>query len=167
MPAEFRPRQLLAHLTAGGADFVVIGGIALTVHGSDRNTFDLDICPSQHPDNLDVLGKALIALDARLRGIEEDGPFVADGRSLAGIEILCLDTSLGPLDVLSRPSGCPPYNQLRRRAKRVDIGPAAVMIASVDDLLEMKRTATREKDKLDVEALEAIKRLERRLDRKR
>ncbi len=41
------------------------------------------------------------------------------------------------------------------------------MIASVDDLLEMKRTATREKDKLDVEALEAIKRLERRLDRKR
>lgn len=145
----------------------MIGGIALTIHGSDRNTFDLDICPSQDPDNLDVLGRALIELDARLRGIDEDVPFVPDGRSLKGIEILCLDTSLGPLDVLSRPSGAPPYEQLRRRAKRVDIGATAVLIASVDDLLEMKRTANRDKDKLDVEALETIKRVARRLARKR
>ena len=60
-----------------------------------------------------------------------------------------------------------PYEQLRRRAKRVDIGATAVLIASVDDLLEMKRTADRDKDKLDVEALETIKRLERRVARKR
>ncbi len=167
MAAEFRPRQLLGQLTARGVDFVVIGGIALTIHGSDRNTFDLDICPSQDPDNLDVLGKALIELDARLRGIDEDLPFVPDGRSLRGIEMLCLDTSLGPLDVLSRPSGSPPYHQLRRRAEQIDIGQTAILVASVDDLLEMKRTANRDKDKLDVEALETIKRLERRLARKR
>ena len=97
MAAEFRPRKLLGQLTARGVDFVVIGGIALTIHGSDRNTFDLDICPSQDSDNLDVLGRALIELDARLRGIDEDVPFAPDGRSLKGIEMLCLDTSLGPI----------------------------------------------------------------------
>ncbi len=146
---------------------MVIGGIALTIHGSDRNTFDLDICPSPDPDNLDVLGRALIELEPRLRGIDDDVPFVPDGRSLRGIEILTLDTSLGPLDVLSRPSGSPPYAQLRRRAKHVDVGPAAILIASVEHLLEMKRTANRDKDKLDVEALETIQRLERRRARKR
>ncbi len=144
---------------------MVIGGIALTIHGSDRNTFDLDICPSQDPENLEVLGKALIELKARLRGIDEDVPFTPDGRSLREVEILTLDTSLGPLDVLSRPTGSPPYDRLRRHAKRVDIGPAAILIASVDDLLEMKRSANRDKDKLDVEALETIKRLERRTRR--
>lgn len=167
MAAEFRPRGLLGHLTARGVDFVVIGGIALSIHGSDRNTFDLDIFASQDPDNLDVLGAALIEIEARLRGIEEDVPFVADGRSLKGIEILTLDTALGPLDVLSSPDGCPPYPQLRRRAKRVDLGSTSVMIASVDDLLEMKRAANRKKDELDVETLEAIKRAERRLARER
>jgi hypothetical protein len=163
---RFRPRRQLAHLTAYGVDFVVVGGIAATLHGSDRVTFDLDICPSHDPGNLDALGRALVDLDARLRGVDDDVAFVPDGRTLAGMQILTLDTSAGPLDVLIRPDGSPPYDQLRRRAKRLDIGPASVLVASVEDLLEMKRGSARGKDKLDVETLEAIKRLERRVRRK-
>jgi len=165
MPADFQPRKLLTHLAGHGVDFVVVGGIALAIHGSERNTFDLDICPDQGPENLDSLGQALIELEARLRGITEDVPFIPDGRSLRGIEILTLDTTLGPPDVLSRPSGSPPYDRLRRRAKQVDIGPAVVLVASVDDMIEMKRAANRDKDRLDLDALETIKRLARRLGR--
>lgn len=165
MPADFRPRGLLEHLTRHGVDFVVVGGIAAVLHGSERNTFDLDVCPAQNPANLDALGSALIAIDARLRGIEEDVPFVPDGRSLAGIEILALATSLGPLDVLVRPYGSPSYAALRRRATRMDLGPAAVLVASIDDLIAMKRESDRPKDRDDVERLEAIVRLSRRLSR--
>ena len=164
--ADFRPRALLAHLTAHGVDFVVVGGIAATLHGSSRDTFDLDICPSMEPDNLDVLGKALVDLEARLRGVDEDAPFVPDGRTLHGMQILTLDTTLGALDVLMRPDGSPPFGQLRRRARRMDIGRAAVAVASIADLLEMKRAAGRAKDQADVEELEALQRLERRLRRK-
>ncbi|MGI9081269.1 MAG: hypothetical protein ACR2FZ_03175 [Thermoleophilaceae bacterium] len=163
MPAEFRPRALLRDLTAHGVDFVVVGGVAALLHGTDRNTFDLDICPAGDRPNLDALGKALVELKVRLRGIEEDVPFVPDGRSLAKMRILTLDTSLGPLDVLLQPDGSPPYAKLRQRATRVDIGPATVLIASIDDLLSMKRAANRDKDKLDVESLDAIKRLKKRL----
>ena len=165
MPAEFRPRALLAHLTAHGVDFVLVGGVAAVLHGSERNTFDLDICPAQDAGNLDALGKALLEIDARLRGIEEDLPFVPDSRTLRGMQILTLDTSLGPLDVLTRPDGSPPYRGLRGRATRMDIGPAAVLVASIDDLLTMKRAAGRPKDEEDVERLEAIKRLRTRLSR--
>jgi hypothetical protein len=166
MPAEFRPRGLLDHLTGHGVDFVIVGGIAAVLHGSERNTFDLDICPAQDSANLDALGTALVEIDARLRGIEDDVPFIPDGRSLAGIEILTLSTSLGPLDIIVRPYGSPPYSALRRRATRMQTGTeAAVLVASIDDLIAMKRESDRPKDRDDVERLEALSRLSRRLAR--
>ncbi len=166
MPAEFRPRGLLEHLTRYGVDFVVVGGIAAVLHGSERNTFDLDICPAQDTANLDALGTALVEIDASLRGIDEEIPFVPDGRSLAGIEILTLSTSLGPLNVLVRPHGSPPYASLRRRATQMDVGgPTPVLIASINDLIAMKRETDRPKDREDVERLEALARLSRRLSR--
>lgn len=146
-------------------DFVVIGGVAAILHGSERNTFDLDICPAQDRANLDVLGKALIEISARLRGIEEDVPFIPDGRSLSGIEFLTTDTTLGPLDILARPGGSPSYGSLRNRAIRLDVGPAGVLVASIDDLIAMKQSADRAKDREDVERLQAIARLKRRLKR--
>jgi hypothetical protein len=166
MAGDFRPRSLLALLAAHRVEFVVVGGIAAVLHGSDRNTFDLDICPSQDRDNLERLGTALLEIGAKLRGIEDDVPFVPDGRSLAGMEILTLDTTLGPLDILVSPKGCPPYAKLQRRAKQMDIGGPTALIASIDDLISMKRSADRDKDQFDIEALETIKAIERRLKRR-
>jgi hypothetical protein len=163
--ADFRPSAQLATLTGHGVDFIVVGGIAATLHGSDRNTFDLDICPAMDVANLDALGRALGDMEARLRGVEQDVPFVPDRGSLTRVELLTLDTSFGPLDVLMRPNGAPPYRQLRSRAERMDVGTVAVLVASIDDLLAMKRAAGRGKDQLDVETLEAIKRLARRVRR--
>lgn len=162
---EFRPTRQLAELTRRGVDFVVVGGIAATVQGSSRDTFDLDICPSQDPENLELLGAALEDLQAKLRGVADDVPFVPDGRTLKGVQVLTLDTTFGPLDVLMRPDGAPPYSSLRRRAVRADIGGVGVLIASIDDLLAMKRSSDRAKDRADVEELEVIKRLGRRLRR--
>lgn len=146
-----------------GVDFVIVGGIAGVLHGSERNTFDLDICPAQDQANLDALGGALLELQARLRGIEEDVPFIPDGRSLAGMQVLTLDTTLGPLDILTRPDGSPPYRSLRATAKRVDIGSTAVLVASIDHLLAMKRAANRPKDQEDVERLQSLKDTAKRL----
>jgi hypothetical protein len=145
----------------------VVGGIAATMHGSPRDTFDLDICSAPDPANLDTLGRALTAVGARLRGAPGDVAFVPDGRTLRGMQILTLDTRFGALDVLMRPDGAPPYAQLRRRAVRTEIGETAVLVASLDDLIEMKRAAARTKDRVDVEELEAIRLVERRLRRAR
>lgn len=161
MTVEFRPRALLSHLTAHGVDFVVVGGIAAVLHGAERNTFDLDVCPAADQGNLDALARALTELSPLIRGVEEDVPFVPDGRSLRSLQILTLATSLGPLDVITSLEGWPPYASLRRRALRVDIGPTTILVASIDDLLEMKRASARDKDRFDVEALEAIKGLTR------
>lgn len=158
---EFRPGRILARLTARGVDFVVVGGYAAIAHGSAQLTNDLDICFAPDEQNLRALGEALIELAARLRGVEEDVPFVPDHRTLAGVQLLTLDTDDGPLDVLAAPDGAPTYATLRRRALRVDVAGVAVLVASLRDLMDMKRAVGRDKDRIAVEELEAIERLRR------
>jgi predicted nucleotidyltransferase len=154
--------EILRRLVERGVEFVVIGGIAAVLHGSARNTFDLDICFATDDANLVALGDVLMALGARLKGVDEDVPFVADARTLRGVELLTLVTSLGELDVLARPPGARSFHELRRNADRYDLGGFNVSVASIDDLIAMKQTAGRAKDLLDIEELEAIKRLRRR-----
>lgn len=160
-PPDLDAEDILRRLVARGVDFVVIGGIAAVVHGSPRITQDLDITFASDPTNLKALGDVLVALDARLRGVQEDVPFVADGETLARVEVLTLDTTAGQLDVLARPSGSPAYAALRRRAFTYDLGDFTVPVASVDDLIAMKTAAGRAKDLADVAELQAIRRRRR------
>lgn len=154
--------EILRRLVQRGVDFVVVGGIAGVLHGSARNTFDLDICFATDEANLAALGDVLTALGARLKGVGEEAPFVPDARTLRGVELLTLVTSLGELDVMTRAPGAPAYRDLRRNADRYDLGGFNVSVASIDDLIAMKHAAGRAKDLLDIEELEAIKRLRHR-----
>jgi hypothetical protein len=155
---DFDPREILQRLTAAGVDFVVIGGIAVVLAGYGRATRDLDIAVASDT-NLEALGDVLVGLDAKVRGVDDDVPFVADGRTLEGIQLLTLETSLGWLDVHRLVPGVRSYDALRARAQRVRLGDTAVAVASVDDLIAMKRAAGRPQDQIDLEALQAIKRL--------
>jgi predicted nucleotidyltransferase len=157
---ELRTDEILRRLTAHGVDYVVIGGIAAVLHGSVRNTSDLDICFATDQGNLEALGEVLIELGARLKGTEDAVAFVPDGRTLRAIEVLTMTTRLGDLDVLARPAGSPGYEVLRRNADRFDLGGFSVLVASIDDLIAMKLAAGRQKDLATVEELEAIMELD-------
>ncbi len=155
----FEPREILRRLTERGVDFVVIGGYAAVLHGSPRITQDLDITFATDPPNLEVLGTVLGELRARLYGVYDDVPFVADGRTLARAELLTLQTDLGKLDLLARPAGAPPYATLRRRAASFDVGGFLVRVADIEELIEMKEVVGRPKDLADIAELDAIARL--------
>jgi hypothetical protein len=49
-----------------------------------------------------------------------------------------------------------PFDELWDRAVIVNLGPLSARIASIDDLLTMKREAGRPQDVADIEALEII-----------
>ena len=156
---DFHPRRLLSDLVARGVDFVVVGGMAMVLHGSARVTRDLDVCYANDGANLDLLGRVLVDLGAKLRGVDDDVPFVPDGRTLHRTGILTLDTPLGWLDLLFQPAGASSYDELRRRAVRMDLGEFGVLVASLDDLAAMKRAAGRPRDIADLEEIEVIRRL--------
>jgi len=159
---ELRVHELLRRLTEREVDFVVVGGVAVILQASPRLTKDLDICYAPEQVNLDRLGAVLIELGARLRGVEEDLPFVPDGRALRHTQILTLTTVDGGLDLLVEPDGSPSYPALRRRADQIDIDGIVVRVASIEDLIAMKRAAGRPQDLVDLESLEIARRRRRR-----
>jgi hypothetical protein len=159
--AEFRPSELVRLLSEADVDYVVVGGVAVVVQAHARFTDDLDICYATDRANLSRLGGVLVELGATLRGIEVDVPFVPEGRTLRGTQILCLNTPYGGLDLLAQPQGAPRYERLRSRAEVVEIGGVEVPVASVDDMIAMKRAAGRPQDLIDVDALEIARRRRR------
>jgi hypothetical protein len=63
-------------LCDAAVEFVVVGGLAGTIHGASRITFDLDICYARNPANLRRLTAALAPFNPRPRGFPEHLPFI-------------------------------------------------------------------------------------------
>lgn len=156
---DFDPAALLERLVKGGVEFVVVGGVAATAHGSASFTQDLDITYAPDAENLDRLGEVLVSLGARLRGVTDDVPFIPDGRTLRRTRVLTLETPLGLINLLAQPDGAPVYGELSSRAERDVIAGVEVAYASLEDLIAMKKAAGRPKDLVAVEELEAIRRI--------
>lgn len=155
---DFRPTALLIDLAEGEVDFVIIGGVAVVLQAQPRFTKDLDICYAPDPANLERLGSVLTGLNARLRGIDDDIPFVADAHMLRQTQILALTTDDGDLDLLVDPSGAPPYAELSGDADLLEIAGIEVRVASIEHLTAMKQAAGRPQDLIDIEALQIARR---------
>lgn len=153
----FDPLQLLETLQRHGVRFVLIGGQAARVLGSPMMSFDLDVCYDRRDDNLAGLAAALREVNATLRGVEDDIPFVVDERTLRNGASFTFNTDYGPFDVLATPSGTRGYDDLVAGAVRLDLEGLVVDVVSIDDLIRMKRAAGRIKDQLVVEELIALR----------
>lgn len=152
--AEAICRVLVDH----GVEFVVIGGMAARLHRTGHATVDIDICPATAADNLERLAAALRALGARLRVENEPAglPFDPHPDTLRQMSMLTLITEPGPLDVCFEPAGFPTgYDELSRHAVVIMVGTTDVNVASLDDVIQSKRTAGRPKDIVALPDLEA------------
>lgn len=152
--------KLLGELQRSGVRFVVIGGVAMSLHGSSHVTFDLDIVYYRSPENLERLVAALEGLQPRLRGVPDDVPFRWDTKTLELGMNFTLRTSAGDLDLLGNAPGAPCFDKLESNATHFELGEVAILAASVDDLIRMKTTAGRTKDQLHLLELERLRTLD-------
>ena len=136
---------------------MVIGGIAATFQGSTTITRDFDVCYSRERGNLGRLAEALQELGAGLRGVDVDVPSRLDAASLRNGLNFTFKTKHGDFDCLGDPGGGFDYELLKRNADQMDVGGFAVSVASLDDLIAMKRAAGRNKDLIEVENLSALR----------
>lgn len=153
----FDPLALLEKLQKHGVELVVIGGIAAAAHGSPSSTVDLDVCYSRQDVNLKRLAAALRGIHARLRGTDDDVPFLLDDKTLGAGDHFTLTTDLGDLDLLGTPAGTAGYDELATHAVEVDLDGMIVRVAALDDLIKMKKAAGRPKDRVELEILGALR----------
>jgi transcriptional regulator with XRE-family HTH domain len=147
-PTDQARFAILRTLADAGVRFVVIGGVAANYVGSRRATDNLDICYGRDPANLEALAKVLRELGHVLRGPFADTP---KGDSFT------FTTAAGDLNVLGMPSGTKGYDDLVRAATGYDVDGARILVASIDDLIRMKRAAGRDKDRVHLEHLGALR----------
>ena len=68
--------------------------------------------------------------------------------------MLTLTTPEGDIDLIAEPLGSPGFVSLKRKASRIELDDVTVLVASVDDLIAMKRASGRPQDLVDLEGLE-------------
>lgn len=155
--ATFEPEAVILLLGRHDVRWVLIGGLAAITHGAPLVTQDVDVCYARDDDNLRRVAAALTEVHAELRGADPGLPFKLDARTLRAGDAFTLTTDVGWLDLLGTPRGTQGYDDLARTADTFDLFGERVLVASIEDLIRMKRAAGRPKDLLAVEELGALR----------
>lgn len=155
--------SLIEALDKANIDYVVVGGLAVALHGYQRLTMDVDVALAMTPDNV----KRFIDC-AKVAGWSPVMPVPVDAladpgqidrwhreKGMLAFSLREPDAMGTALDVLVKPDVA--YADLLRDAVRVKVGSVEVPIASIDHLIAMKSGTGRSKDAIDVEELRKIR----------
>lgn len=144
-------------------DYVLIGGLAIALHGIERATMDIDVTVAMTSDNLSALvGTARelgmtpllpVPLDA-LSDLDQLAEWHRE-RNLEAFALRAPGLAGVTLDVLLFPPV--DYAGVRSRAVRFKAGNVPVVVASIDDLIAMKQAIGRPIDLADIEHLKRLK----------
>jgi hypothetical protein len=149
--------RLLKTLSSAGVEFVIVGGVAATIHGSARLTTDLDIVYGRSAENLRRLVAALAPLKPYLRGAPPDLPFHFDEPAIRAGMNFTLATDAGPLDLLGELTGVGGYAALAGATVDVTLFGTIYRCIDLDTLIRAKRAAGRPKDLEVIAELETIR----------
>lgn len=146
--------KLLKALSESRVEYLIVGGLAATIHGSARLTQDVDVVYARSETNLDRLVRALEPLKPYLRGAPPDLPFEWSAATLRAGLNFTLTTSAGYLDLLGEVTGGGGYEALLPHTIVVQLFGHDVRCLDLEWLIKTKRAAGRPRD------LEAIAELE-------
>jgi hypothetical protein len=158
---RFDPYAIFEELDRVKTFFVVIGGLARVIQGSDELTHGLDIAPSLNKENLSRLGRALESLNAR----RVDGqPLDLSDLDSQREPVIELTSDAGQIKIVPEPAGTRGYEDLRFRANRERLGHGVrPSVASPGDLVRMMEALGRQPDPLVLETMRRVLELDRSL----
>lgn len=151
--------KLLAALTDARVDFVVVGAVALVLHGSPRVTRDLDVCYARTKGNFVQLASALAPLAPSLRGAPPSLPFRLDAATLRAGVNFTLTTTAGDIDLLGEITGLGGFTAVQRLSESMTVYGRDIPVLGLAGLERAKRAAGRLKDLADLAEIAELRRL--------
>lgn len=155
--------SVLVALHDAGVRYVVVVGVAVVAQGHPRLTADIDLVVDLDGDNLAAAVSALQRLGLRPRLPVPAEAFAdpatrqrwIEERNLTVFTLHDPDRPGREVDLFAEPPL--PFEDLWRHADRVALAGIHVPIASIDDLITMKRAVGRPQDLADIAALEELR----------
>ena len=153
---------LFRALNAAGIRYVVVGGVATVLHGYARLTADVDLILDLEEEAAVRAVRALTAYGLRPRIPVNPEDFadalIRDGwvrdKGMRVFSFFLPDEPLLSVDVFAdHPIE---FEDIYERSETCNIGSCPVRIASIPDLISMKRLADRPRDREDIVHLEKI-----------
>lgn len=155
--------ELFSALDRHKVDYLLIGGLAVSLHGVERATMDVDITVAMSPANLAALIetakelKLTPVLPVPLESLS-DIELLREWHAKRNLEAFALRTpelAGVTIDVLLFPPV--DFAGMQQRAVEFDVAGTVIKVVSVDDLIAMKTAVGRPIDISDVEHLQRIK----------
>jgi hypothetical protein len=153
---------VFAALTKRKVRYLVVGGVAVVLHGVPRFTADIDLVLALDTANVLAALDALAGLAYMPRAPVPLLDFADPSSRRSWIEDKALtvfslwspDHPATEIDLfIAEPF---PFEEVFARATQVDLGENQVTVASIADLIELKRRADRPQDREDIQRLLAL-----------
>ena len=158
--AVFEP--LFKALNDAGVRYVVVGGLAVVLHGYARLTVDVDLVVDLDEEQARKAIKAMVGMGLRPR-VPVDARDFADQSVREGwirdrgMQVFSMFDPANPMRVVDLFVHHPmPFEELWSRSSRFELQDTIVHVASIPDLIHLKRLAGRPQDQADIVQLEAI-----------
>jgi hypothetical protein len=149
--------KAIRSLTENKVDFVIVGGVAITLHSSAYVTSDLDICYSRSKENIRRLVTALAQFEPWPRGLDRGLPFLFDETAVRNGTNFTLETSIGDIDLLGEVKGIGDFLEAAKRSVVYEIYDTEVKALDLTGLIIAKTAADRPKDHLVLPELYALR----------
>ena len=138
--------DFLRQLNVHSVRYLIVGGYAVAVHGHPRYTGDLDVFVDPTAENARALVAACRAFGFDLPDLV---PELFTGRD----NVVRLGVEPVRLEVITSISGVE-FTEAYPRRLEVPLGGVVVSFISYEDLIKNKLASGREKDRVDVQALQ-------------
>jgi predicted nucleotidyltransferase len=143
LPTDFT--EFLRSLTEHEVEFILIGGIAVALHGYPRATQDLDVWIARRRDNAERIVAALQSFGFDVPELEPELFLVPARIVRMGVPPLRIEI-LGEIDGVE-------FDDCMDRAVEFPVGGTSVPVIALSDLRRNKQAAGRPKDLDDLEHL--------------
>jgi len=150
-------------LNADGVRYIVVGGVAVVLHGHPRMTADIDLVVDLNPSAAKLAIRSLTGMGLRPRVPVEPEEFAdperrerwIDERGMMVFNLYDPKDPLRSVDLFVQPPI--PFDELWSRSRLIALPSVKVRVASIQDLIKMKENTGRSLDSADIEALEALR----------
>lgn len=146
-------KQLISKFKEKKINYLIVGGYAVNFHGYSRNTVDIDLVIKFTLANLKKVQKTLegLGLISRLP-IDANSIFnfrdeYINNRNLIAWNFYNPNNPIDQVDIIIT------HDISELKAEKFRVGDMIFKVVSKDDLIKMKETSGRKKDKLDIEEL--------------